>query len=119
MLGLRGLRASRGGRFAAGNFAADKTRISFLELRKRRIRAHGSDRMIHAKNTCNGAKQTNERDLGWDLHSGCDYEARQHVNASTNLEHLERLKNQRAACHGEALAKAGFRKEKEQPKESP
>src|ERR1700693_1408148 len=71
MLRLRGLRAARGGWFARRNFAVHKTRISFLELGERGIRAHGSDWMICGKNKRDDTNQTDERDeceFGGGLH---------------------------------------------------
>src|SRR6266404_1567535 len=71
MLRLSCLRAPGGGRFALRNFAADKTRISFLEFGERGIRADRSDRMICAKNNRNDSKQTNEHsEFGCDMHGG-------------------------------------------------
>ena len=85
MLRLSRLRAASGGGFALRNFAADKTRISFLELGERRIRAHRSDWMICGKNKRDNAKQTNERDeykFWCGLHFDCDYGAARPSNAS-------------------------------------
>ncbi len=83
MLRLRRLRTAGGRRLACRNFAANKTRISFLKFRQCGIRAHRSDWMICGKNNRNDAKQTNERDqFGCSLHLDCDYCAVKPLNAS-------------------------------------
>src|SRR6202030_2416070 len=61
MLRLGRFRAPGGGWFALRNFAADKTRVAFLEFGQRCVRADRSSWMIHRKDKRNDAKQTNER----------------------------------------------------------